>query len=833
MTTKLTKHVRAFTILTGIALANPCAWAQQEYTFNASAREGYQIREQSSKRISIQYAVPRMTAENRLLDGNIMQNISIAGVFLPNEAGSPDLPSNLRYIAIPQGAKATLKIVSVETETLKDMEIAPAPVIPKDEISKIGEPMVYQKNEAIYTTNAFYPAQPVTISETMEIRGMDVVALGVCPFQYNPVTKELLVYKNISIEIEYEGGTGRIGNDSYRSRWWNPILEDVILNYNQLPAVDYTAFIQRTLENESFSMADPGCEYAIIIPNNPEFSNWADSIKKFRTEQGIYTKVYKLSDIGGNTVDAIKTWVTNAYKTWTIKPAAMLILGDYGTNAASTVISTKTPGFASDNYYADVTGDNLPDIAFARIMANNDAQLKVMCTKFLNYERNPPTDASFYDKMVSSTGWQDDRWYQLGVEIAGGFFRSINKHPVRLNNPSSPANNTGGNTAGSGNWSTTNATTIVNYFGDKGLKYIPDKPGTLGGFTGGTAAQINDAINAGTFIAFHRDHGLYAGWHRPSYQISSLSLKNTNNKLPFVFSINCNTGEYQTGSDCFAEKMHRLTSNGENCGALGVIAPSEVSYSFVNDVFLWGIFDNMWPNFIPAMGTNPPARDMRPTFASVAGQYFLAQSSWVGSQSKKVTYQLYHTFSEAFQWFYSEVPQKLTIVHDATFPKGASSFSVQADKDAFIAITTSSPTGPVILGTAVGTGAAVSIPLVANTASEILVTVTKQNYFRYGKKVGTVTSSDDLIANAFNFSCYPNPFGQSTTFSYLLKEAGTVNITIYNMLGEQVAVVTENDSQTAGMHDVVFNNKELAAGVYSCKLTTSSGSITKQIVISE
>jgi hypothetical protein len=817
-----------------MVLVTPCAWGQKEYTFNASAPEGYQIRQQSANRISINYSVPRMTTDDRILNGSTMQNISLSGVFLPNEAGAPDLPSNLRYVAIPQGSKPILKIVATETETLKDMEIAPAPVIPLDEISKIGEPMVYKKNESIYASNAFYPQQPVTLSETMQIRGMDVVALGVCPFQYNPVTRELIVYKNISIEIEYEGGTGRFGNDSYRSRWWDPILEDVILNYHQLPAVDYTAFIQRALENQNLSMADPGCEYAIIVPNNPEFSVWADSIKKFRTEQGIYTKVYKLSDIGGNTVDAIKAWVTDAYKNWTIKPAAMLILGDYGTNAASSVISTKSPGFASDNYYSDVTGDALPDIAFARIMANNEAQLKVMCTKFLNYERNPPTDASFYDKAVSSTGWQDDRWYQLGVEITGGFLKSINKHPVRVNNPSSPASNTGGNTAGSGNWSTTNATTIVNYFGDKGLKYIPDKPGTLGGFTGGTAAQISAAINEGTFIAFHRDHGEYSGWYRPSYQVSSLSaLKNTGNKLPFVFSINCNTGEYQTGTDCFAEKFHRLTYNGENCGALGVIAPSEVSYSFVNDVFLWGIIDNMWPNFMPAMGTNPPARDMRPTFASVSGQYFLAQSSWVGSQSKKVTYQLYHTFSEAFQWFYSEVPQKLTIAHDQSFPKGASSFSVKADKDAFIAITTSSPSGPVILGTAVGTGAPVSISLAANTASEILVTVTKQNYFRYSKLVGTVTGINDLSSNEFSFTCFPNPFSQSTTFSYFLKEEGTVNISIYNMLGEKVAIVTEGVQQGAGKHEVVFSSKELAAGMYSCRLTTAAGTITKQIVIND
>lgn len=834
MKTPITKRVLALLILGCLWITSDHLKAQTVYNFGTAKKEGHQIMQQTNKNIVINYSIAQLNIDKRVIDdGSEKQNVSIAGVFLPNEAGAPDLPSSLRYIAVPQGAKAVLKVVSVETETLHNMEIAPAPVIPLDEIDKIGVPLVYKVDESIYSRNAFYPEQPVVLSEPIEIRGIDVVSLGISPFQYNPVTKDLVVYKNITIEISYEGGSTHFGDDAYRSRWWNPILEDVIMNYNQLPEIDYNARLQKALEEQSLTAADEGCEYAIVIPTNPEFAIWADSIKKFRTEQGVYTKIYKLSDIGGNTVAAIKAWVTDAYKNWKIKPAAMLLLGDFGTNAASTVISTKSPGFASDNYYSDVTGDNLPDIAFARIAANNDAQLKVMCTKFLNYERNPPTDAAFYDKPLSAVGWQDDRWYQLGVEIVGGFMKSINKHPVRVNNPSSPADNTGGNTAGAGNWSTTNATTIVNYFGDSGLKYIPNKPGTLGGFTGGTAAQINTVINDGAFIAFHRDHGLYAGWHRPSYQNTNLtSLKNVNNKLPFVFSINCNTGEYQTGTDCFAEKFHRYTYNGQNSGALGVIAPSEVSYSFVNDVFLWGIMDNMWPNFMPAMGSSPASRDMRPTFASVAGQYFLSQSSWVGSGSKKVTYQLYHTFAEAFQWFYSEVPKNLTVVHPAVFTQGATSFSVQADAGSFIAITTTSPTGPVILGTATGTGAPLSITLANSSATQVLVTVTKQNYFRYSRPVGLTTSIADVTADQAQFNCFPNPFSGSTTFYYTLNGAGAVNLSIYNMLGEKVATVVD-EVQAGGKQAVEFSNKQLAAGVYTCRLLTPSGMTVKQVVINE
>lgn len=829
MTTKITQSIPAVLLTTSL-LFNMHLSAQQVYRFGE--QDGYRILQQSNKAITIDYSISQLTAENRLIDGNIKQNISLSGVFLPNEAGAPDLPSSLQYIAIPQGAKATLKIISADTEIIKDLDIAPAPVIPLDKIESIGEPMIYKMNDAIYSRDALYPEKPVVLSETMQIRGIDVVSLGISPFQYNPVTKDLIVYKNIRIEISYEGGNQRFGDDAYRSRWWDPILEDVIFNYNQLAPVNYNERLQKAFDEQRLTFADPGCEYAIIVPDGPDFSIWGDSIKKFRTEQGIYTKVYKVSDIGGNTVDAIKKWVTEAYNTWTIKPAAMLILADYGTAAASSIISTKTPGFACDNYYADVTGDNLPDIAFSRIMANNAAQLKVMCTKFLDYERNPPRDAAFYDNALSATGWQDDRWYQLGVEITGGFLKGINKHPVRVNNPSSPANNTGKDVAGAGSWSTTSATTIINYFGESGLKYIPNKPGTLGGFTGGTAAQMSAVINKGAFLAFHRDHGAYAGWYRPSYQSSNLNaLTNVDNRFPFVFSINCNTGEYQTGSECFAEKFHRYTYNGKNSGALGVVAPSEVSYSFVNDVYLWGMFDNMWANFMPAMGTSPATRDMRPTFASVAGKYFLSKSSWVGSESKKVTYQLFHAFSESFQWFYSEVPKNLNVVHSNSITASDKSFTVQADAGSFIALTTSTPTGPVILGTATGTGAPIPITLNGSISSGLLVTITKQDYLRYSKLVDITTSIHDQ-PTALGFTCFPNPFNQVTTFSYVLNEGGLVNLSVYNILGEEVTNIV-NEMQAVGKHEIEFNNKNLAVGVYTCKLTTPSGTTTKQVVIKE
>ncbi len=97
------------------------------------------------------------------------------------------------------------------------------------------------------------------------------------------------------------------------------------------------------------------------------------------------------------------------------------------------------------------------------------------------------------------------------------------------------------------------------YFGPDGLGYIPATPGELGNWSGGNATMINNAINSGSFILQHRDHGGESGWGEPSYNNSSINgLSNTD--LTFIMSINCLTGKYNISGECFTEKFHRYTA---------------------------------------------------------------------------------------------------------------------------------------------------------------------------------------------------------------------------------------------------------------------------------
>jgi PKD repeat protein len=698
---------------------------------------GFKLRGSSASAAAVDFSISELTVEDITVDGQVMKNITLPGTFLFNNEGYPNLPGNGRYIAIPQGAVAKMRITASRIETLQGLDIVPAPRIPKE--TETG-PLEYHRNMQVYSKNAFYPAQPVTLSAPGKIRGVDVVMLGITPFQYNPVTKELRIYRDLKVEITFEGGNGHFGEDRLRSRFWDPILEDALLNYSSLPAIDYDARVQQVTDV-------PGYEYLIITPNGASFTQWADSIRRFRIQQGITTTVKTLTDVGGNTTTAIENYINNAYNTWTPAPAAVLLLGDYGTDANSTVISPIWNSYCvSDNIFGDVNNDDLPDVCMARMTANNAAQLQVMISKFLSYERNPPTSANFYNHPVTALGWQTERWFQICSEVTGGFWHYIQgKDPVRVNEIYS-------GTPGSV-WSTAiNTSTVVGYFGPSGLNYIPAMPSQMPCcWTGGNATGINNAINSGAFCLMHRDHGFEQGWGEPAYSNPNIDgLTNVNNQLPFIFSINCLTGKYNWASESFAEKFHRYTYNGQNSGALALIAASEVSYSFVNDTYLWGMMDNFWPNFMPTYGTNPASRGFMPCFGNAAGKYFLQQSSWpYNTGDKLVTYHLFHHHGDAFTVVYSEVPQALTVSHSSTIPAGSTTFQVTANTGSFISLTL----GDQLLGTATGTGSPVSITIPGTlvVGQTMRVTVTMQNYFRYGSDVAVVTNggpTPDFIADS-------------------------------------------------------------------------------------
>ena len=98
----------------------------------------------------------------------------------------------------------------------------------------------------------------------------------------------------------------------------------------------------------------------------------------------------------------------------------------------------------------------------------------------------------------------------------------------------------------------------------------------------------------------------------------------------------------------------------------------------------------------------------------------------------------------------------------------------------------------------------------------------------------TITDVDDVNNIPTEYSLnqnYPNPFNPSTTIKFGLPETTNVQITIYDMVGNKVEVIV-NDNLNSGYHTYNWNASNYASGIYFCQMKTNKfTSVNKMLLI--
>jgi hypothetical protein len=78
---------------------------------------------------------------------------------------------------------------------------------------------------------------------------------------------------------------------------------------------------------------------------------------------------------------------------------------------------------------------------------------------------------------------------------------------------------------------------------------------------------------------------------------------------------------------------------------------------------------------------------------------------------------------------------------------------------------------------------------------------------------------------------YPNPFNPLTNIKYSLAESGRVIISVYDVLGREIATLIDK-YQMAGNYALTFNGSNLASGVYYYRAQTAGNvSVHKMIIL--
>lgn len=78
---------------------------------------------------------------------------------------------------------------------------------------------------------------------------------------------------------------------------------------------------------------------------------------------------------------------------------------------------------------------------------------------------------------------------------------------------------------------------------------------------------------------------------------------------------------------------------------------------------------------------------------------------------------------------------------------------------------------------------------------------------------------------------YPNPFNPSTKIEFNLPTEANVSLKIYNLLGEEVQTLINNETKNAGRYTVTFEAGNLATGIYIYRLQAGDFTNNKKMIL--
>ncbi len=284
----------------------------------------------------------------------------------------------------------------------------------------------------------------------------------------------------------------------------------------------------RTAKDYDNSLADNNSPrvYTVVAPSM--FRENLQPLLSWKRQEGYIVEEMYVDNANN---EAIKAMLQSRYdEASDEKPAPLFILlvGDnneipawYGQHQ----VSGLSPHF-TDLYYAEFTGDILPDALLGRISASDTTTLNAIIAKTLKYEQYQIEDDNYLNRSILVAGYEE-------TEPA-------------------PTTTNGG----------------VNYLKQQLLEFDSDhdtvcfyNPASLN-----QEEEIIDNLRQGAGLVNYSAHCLAGGWIRPNFNKYTVDTMRQNG-MPFISINNCCRANEFIG-DCFGEHLLRK-ANGGAIGAIG------------------------------------------------------------------------------------------------------------------------------------------------------------------------------------------------------------------------------------------------------------------------
>lgn len=103
--------------------------------------------------------------------------------------------------------------------------------------------------------------------------------------------------------------------------------------------------------------------------------------------------------------------------------------------------------------------------------------------------------------------------------------------------------------------------------------------------------------------------------------------------------------------------------------------------------------------------------------------------------------------------------------------------------------------------------------------------------FEYSKIIQT-----EIVFSPAQFELtqnYPNPFNPTTTIKFSVPADDNANLTVFNALGQEVAILFNGEVKAGTQYEVTFDAKSLSSGVYFYRLKSSANTSVKKMIINK
>lgn len=630
--------------------------------------------------------------------------------------GMPDLPKLTASLIIPDQALMDVRVISSNYIDYPFIEIAPSKGNFTRDIDPATVPYTYGR---AYGQDAFYPAQIAGLRDPYILRDHRGQTIIVNPFSYNPVTKTLRVYYQITVEV-FQSGLSTLN----------------IPERNAQPETTVDEF-QRIYERH-FLNANNGSRYTpleeqgnmLIISHGPfmadmqAFADWKRTI-------GIPTEIVDVSTIGTNST-AIKNFVADYYATNGL--TFLLLVGDH---AQVPTVTTGNLGGPSDHAYGYLAGnDHYPEIFVGRFSAENSAQVQTQVNRSIAYEQNPDVNVDWFSKgfgIASSEGPGDDGEYDwqhmrnIRTDLMGYTYTAIGEL----------------------------------YDGSQGGEDLPGNP---------NSGHVSAEVNAGRSIINYTGHGSQTSWSTTGFSNSGVNGLSNNNMWPFIWSVACVNGDFLNNT-CFAEAWLRASNANGPTGAVATLM-STINQSWNPPM---DGQDDMVDILVESYQNN-----IKRTFGGISMNGCMKMNDSYGTGGYEIT-DTWLIFGDPSLMVRTALPQNLSVNHNPVAFIGSNQFTVTCNTQGAIACLTLN--GDILGTAVVNGGTAtITIPTLTNVGTMKLA-VTAFNHIPYIADIDVlplegpyVVYNNYSIDDAAGNNNQQLDYNESVTMALGLKNAGTEDV---------------------------------------------------------